>query len=52
MMRGVFLLLSTVDYLLTGESGLKSSATASLICSSVKNLVYPKRGICEHGKTA
>ena len=38
------------DYLLTGLSGLISSATASLICSMVSTLLVPKRGMFEHGK--
>ena len=45
-------LLEPPRYLLTGLSGLMSSATASLICSMVRILLVPKRGMLEHGNAA
>jgi hypothetical protein len=44
--------LNGQGYLLTGLSGLISSATTSLICSIVSTLLVPNRGMFEHGIVA
>ena len=50
--HGVVILAGECAHLLTGLSGLISSATRSLICSMVRILLAPNRGMFEHGKAA
>lgn len=47
--NGSLRVLARSPYLLTGLSGLITSATRSLVCSMVRTLLTPSRGMVEHG---